>query len=72
MIKKQIQGIHPNLNLSDFLVSEQKIINSFLSKEWLITRSGNQKFGKGYYRYIIAKPPKVAISVLTVPPISVY
>jgi len=59
MIKKTIKGIHPNLNLSDFLVSEQKIINSFLSKEWLITRSGNQKFGKGSYRYIIAKPPKV-------------
>jgi len=59
MIRKTIKGIHPDLNLSDFLVSEQKIINSFLSKEWLITRSGNQKFGKGYYRYIIAKPPKV-------------
>lgn len=59
MIGKTIRGIHPNLDLKDFLVSEKKIINSFLSKEWLITRSGSMSFQNGNYRYLIAKPPLV-------------
>lgn len=58
MARKILSGIHPDLKLSDFLVSEQNIINTFLSKEWLITRAGKQNFGNVYYKYVIAKPPK--------------
>lgn len=59
MANKILKGIHPDLQLSDFLVSEQNIIDTFLSKEWLITRAGKEKCGNVYYRYVIAKPPKV-------------
>jgi hypothetical protein len=58
-MKRVTQGIHPSLNISNFLESEKKIINTFLSKEWLITRSGTETFSNNEYRYIIAKPPKV-------------
>jgi len=59
MVKKTIQGLHPHVKLSNFLSSEKKIIDEFLSKEWLITRSGTQNYNSCDYNYIVAKPPKL-------------
>lgn len=59
MNKHTEQGLHPHLNLNDFLSSEKKIINNFLSKEWLITRGGTERYNSNNYNYVIAKPPKV-------------
>ena len=59
MNKHTIEGLHHNLNLNNFLSSEIKIIDKFLSKEWLITRGGTERYSSNDYNYIIAKPPKV-------------
>jgi hypothetical protein len=59
MAQKFSSGIHHDLDLKFFLTSEKTIINTFLSKEWLITRGGELKFAKSTYRYVIAKPPVI-------------
>lgn len=53
------KGLHQHLDFKGFLVSERKITESFLAKEWLITRCGSFPQGLSNYRYLIAKPPKI-------------
>lgn len=57
-MKEKFGGIHSNLDLKNFLKTEKDIINDYLSKEFLITRVGAEKYGNSTYRYVIAKPPK--------------
>ena len=58
MATKNTKGIHQDTDLKGFLISEKRIITSFLSKEWLITRTGGVLHSNNVYRYVIAKPPK--------------
>jgi hypothetical protein len=53
------KGLHQNLDFKGFLASEKKITESFLAKEWLITRTGIVTYSHTNYRYLIAKPPKI-------------
>lgn len=53
------KGLHQNLDFKGFLASERKITESFLAKEWLITRTGIVTFSHCNYHYLIAKPPKI-------------